>query len=245
MLFAKAVGINKVGSVFGAAGIALAAMFFGIRPSSAALIAPGGTVAPDPLAGGMPAGLPAGDSLIASETEPFTGMNAQNVVVFTGSVTSLVFADPSEPNLGAATGQPGEDFVYQLSNGANSTDSIDELALSSFAGFTTGVDYLSNTGTGDLAPATATSSAAPAGKTIGFNFPVPGTIAPGSTTDYVIVQTNATSVPMQGTASVIDGGSGSTGAEAPVATVVFTVPEPATFGVLAVVGGMILGRRRR
>jgi len=213
----------------------------------AALVGPGGTVTPDALPGGLPAGLPAGDTLIpgAVETEPFTGVNAQNVVVFTGTVTSLVFADPSEPNLGAATGQPGEDFVYQLTNSGGSTDPIDELALSSFAGFTTGVDYLSNTGTGDLAPASAMSSAAPAGKTIGFNFPVPGTVAPGSTTDYVIVQTTATSIPMQGTASVIDGGSGSTGAEAPVATVVFTVPEPATFGVLAVVGGMILGRRRR
>jgi hypothetical protein len=100
--------------------------------------------------------------------------------------------------------------------------------------------------TGNPAPATADSSVAPPGRTIGFNFPVSSaTVAPGETTDYVLIETSDASLPVQGTASVIDGGSGTTGAEAPAATVIFTVPEPATFGVLALVGGMILGRRRR
>jgi hypothetical protein len=86
----------------------------------------------------------------------------------------------------------------------------------------------------------------PAGKIIGFNFPVGvGVIPPGDTTDYLVIETNATIPPVQGTASVIDGGSGYTNVDTPVATVILTVPEPATFGLLIVGSGMLLGRRRR
>jgi hypothetical protein len=195
----------------------------------AAVVTPGQTVFPTAIAG-----LPPGDSLITTETKPFTGTNAGNTVVFTGTVMSSVFSDP---------GTGGLDFVYQLSNDGTSLDSIDRLTVASFAGFSTDVDYV--TGTGNPPPTTADSSASPPGKTIGFNFPVSGAVVlPGETTTLLVVETNAQTI-AQGTASVIDGGSGSTGAEAPVAVITFTVPEPATFGVLAVVGGFILSRRRR
>lgn len=248
MLFGKRPGLSAAGSAIGALCVAIGALFIPLTAARGAIVTAGTSVTPTGLLGGLPGGLPAGDALIANETEPFTGTNAQSQVVFTGTVTSLVFADPSEPD----TGMPGEDFVYQLTDNSGSTDSIDQLALSSFAGFLTDANYLVgtgnyvNTGPGDLAPASASSSVAPAGKTISFGFPVSSTtVMPGDTTDYVVIETNATSQPVQGTAAVIDGGSGSTGTEAPVATVIFTVPEPATFGVLAVVGSMILGRRRR
>jgi hypothetical protein len=214
--------------------VANGVMFAASNVGHAAIVTPGGTVAPTAIAG-----LPPGDSLVATETKPFTGTNASSTVVFTGTVMSSVFADPAEPD----TGQPGLDFVYQLSNDSTSLDPIDRMTVASFFGFLTDVNYV--VATGDVAPTTSDSSAAPAGKTIGFNFPVGGAVVmPGQSTDFLVVETNATTI-AQGTASVIDGGSGSTGAEAPVATVIFTVPEPATFGVLAVVSGFILGRRRR
>jgi hypothetical protein len=190
-----------------------------------------------------PLGLPnPNDVFLVSETEPFIGYNAQNVVVFEGTVESSVYVDPAEPSFG---GQPGLDFVYQLTNSKDlmtPDDPIDRLTLASFATYGTDVDYIG--GTGNVAPATADRSAVP-GAIIGFNFPTGGMVAPGSNTDYLVVATTDVTAPVQGTASVIDGGSGSTGAEAPVATVVFTVPEPATFGLLSIAGAMLLGRRRR
>jgi len=208
--------------------------------------APSGTttVTPTNLPGGLPAGLPAGDVYIpgAFETEPFTGYNAQSQIVFEGTVTSMVYADPAEPSF---AGNPaGLDFVYQLSNNNDSMtpdDAIDRLTISSFATFQTDVDYLG--GTGNVAPTTADRSSIP-GTIVGFNFPVGAMVAVGQNTDYLVVETDAT-IYVQGTAAVIDGGSGSTHSDAPVTATVLTVPEPATFGLLAVVGGMLLGRRRR
>jgi hypothetical protein len=219
-----------IGAIVVANGVMLASSNIG----HAALVSPGGTVAPTPIAG-----LPPGDTLVVTETKPFTGTNASHTVVFTGTVTSSVYSDPANPD----TGQPGLDFVYQLSNDATSLDPIDRLTVASFASFLTDLNYV--VGTGAVSPTTGDSSVSPPGKTIGFNFPVGGTVVlPGQTTTMLVVETNAQTI-AAGTASVIDGGSGSTQAEAPVAVITITVPEPATFGVLAVVGGFILGRRRR
>jgi hypothetical protein len=231
-------------------GVAVVAIGSLISQNSAHAVvivpAPSGTttVTPTNLPGGLPAGLPAGDVYIpgALETEPFTGYNAQGQIVFEGTVTSMVYADPSEPSF---AGNPaGLDFVYQLTNntdGMTPDDPIDRLSLSSFASFQTDVDYLG--GTGNVAPTTADRSSIP-GSIVGFNFPVGAMVGIGQNTDYLVVETDASTY-VQGTASVIDGGTGSTHSDAPVAATVLTVPEPATFGLLAVVGGMLLGRRRR
>lgn len=69
-------------------------------------------------------------------------------------------------------------------------------------------------------------------------------VTPGMSSDYLVIETDASTF-VQGTASVIDGGSGYTNSDAPVATTILTVPEPATFGLLTLVGGILLGRRRR
>ncbi|MGD0461839.1 MAG: PEP-CTERM sorting domain-containing protein [Tepidisphaeraceae bacterium] len=233
--------------VFAAFGVAFGAMLVTTSAVRAAVITQGvgtTTVTPTDLTGGLPAGLPTGDTLVpgASETKPFTGYNNVGGIVFQGTVTSQVYADPNEPDWNV----PGLDFVYQLSNnidGLTPDDPINRITLASFANFLTDVDYLG--GTGDVAPTTADRSSAPAGKIIGFNFPVSGGIVnPGQDSTYLVVETNASTY-TQGSASVIDGGTGSTGADTPVATVIFTVPEPATLGLLAMVGGMLLGRRRR
>lgn len=205
------------------------------------------TVTPTGLPGTLLTALGPNDTFIpgAAETEPFTGYNAQGGIVFEGTVTSYVFSDTAEPNF---AGNPaGLDFVYQLSNNNVPTyDPIDRISLSSFAGFQTDVDYIESTG--NVEPATADRSVTP-GTIVGFNFLLPsaggfGMVRPGQDSDYLVVATDASTY-VQGVASVIDGGSGFTNSDAPVATVVFSVPEPATLGLLAITGGMLLGRRRR
>jgi len=212
------------------------------RSARATIIVPAPSGITTVTPGNIP-GLPnVNDSYITSETEPFIGYNAQNIVVFQGTVESWVFADPSEPSFG---GQPGLDFVYQLTNnvdGDSRDDPIDRLTVSSFATYQTDVNYIG--GTGNVAPTTADRSAIP-GSIVGFNFPTGAMVAPGQNSDQLVVATDDVTTPVQGIASVIDGGSGYTGAEAPVAAVILTVPEPATFGLLALAGGMLLGRRRR
>ena len=236
----------KCGIAIGVSSVAIGVVMIASSPARAALLVPGDTgpaaIVPTALAGGLPAGLPAGDVFVTSETKPFTGTRTGGAIVFEGTVTSAVYADPGNPAFGGA---PGYDFVYQLTNnidGMTPDDPIDRMTISSFASFLTDADYL--TGTGDTAPTTADRNAG-SGSIVGFNFPVGGAVlAPGNVSDYLIVETNALTF-TSGTASVIDGGTGSTGAEAPAAIITFSVPEPATFGVIAVVTGMLLGRRRR
>jgi hypothetical protein len=188
-------------------------------------LAPGGTdfftITP------APASLPTG-AMIASETEPLVDTGGNPLV---GSLTSEVFYDtPSSTTL---------DFVYVLSNtGTAGDDSFDGMSSLPFFNFTTNVGYQAGTGTVDPFSANRSTN----GQTIGWQFTV-NTIQPGQSTDYLIVQTNATQYNGNGEANVIDGGTAETGAEAPY--LMPSVPEPASAGLIAIAGGMLLGRRRR
>lgn len=176
-------GWNSRKPVFAIAGyvVVIGALSF-TNPVHATVIVPVPTGTTTVTPANLP-GLPAGDTYIpgATETEPFTGYNAQSQVVFVGTVTSQVFSDPAEPSF---AGNPaGLDFVYQLSNNPGNVvingtvgagDPIDRLAISSFVGFQTDVDYIdyvsgSNVG---IVPTTADRNATP-GATVGFNFLLP------------------------------------------------------------------------
>jgi hypothetical protein len=220
----KLMGMNVALAAFGFAAIT------GIASTGfAALIGAGGAAVPTPIPS-----LPAGDTLIATQTNPFAGLNAASppVVVFTGLLTSSVYADP---------GTGGLDFLYQVSNDTTSADSLEELSLSSFAPPTTTTDVDFVIGSGNVDPNLATRSSG-SGKTVDFFFPG---IAQGANSDFLLIGTNSTTY-MVGTGSVIDGGTGGTFISAPGVTMFMSnVPEPASFSAIMIAGGMLLGRRRR
>jgi hypothetical protein len=111
------------------------------------------------------------------------------------------------------------DFYYQVQNSATSTDTLTRLTVANFTGFTTAVDYL--TGTGDT-PTSANRQ--PSGDSVGFYL----SIAPGTTTDWLEVATNATSFNSNGTISLLDTlPTTSTNALEPTAA-----PEPSTYALL-------------
>lgn len=175
-----------------------------------------------------PASLPTG-ALVASESFPLHDVGGATLQ---GTLTSWVFDDtPSSSTL---------DFVYQLTNTGNG-DSFNGLTLLPFHNFTTNVGYQ----TGAVDPSASDRSVN--GQNIDWTFvgsTAPTTsIGPGQSSDYLIIQTNATQWNAQGAASVIDGGTAQTGAEAPY--LMPTVPEPASIGLIVMAGGMLMGRRRR
>jgi hypothetical protein len=154
---------------------------------------------------------------------------------FSGTVQSQVISGDTNNPLG------GETFVYRITNGSGSLNSIERATIDSFAGFTTDVGYVS--GTGDAAPADASRGSS--GDIIGFDFkPFPGTvgtaIAPGQTTDFLVIRTNSPSFEAS-TLSLIDGSTGTAPSFAPAAV----VPEPAGVGLLLCAAGGLLARRRR
>jgi hypothetical protein len=174
--------------------------------------------------------LPVGDTLIVTETNPFTGLDSFNNVKFTGNLTSSVYSDPN-------TG--GFDFLYQATNNANSLDPFDEISIKNFVGFSTDADYVA--GTGNVNPDTATRSSD--GKIVAFKF-LSG-VSQGQNTSELLVETNSLNY-MAGVGSVIDGGTGGALVEAPAVGVLMNnVPEPASFSAILIAGGMLLGRRRR
>jgi hypothetical protein len=166
-----------------------------------------------------------GALLLDTGNVPFAGVNSLSQVVFTGTLDSKVYLD---------TG--GLDFVYQFSNDANSQDPILHLAAASFSGFATDADYIPGTGA-SFAP-TVSRDAAHGGDTIDFNFGLSEAVLQGTTSDTLVIKTNATSFTF-GNVSLQDGGNVSILAPAPIA-----VPEPAT---IAITGFALcaLGMRRR
>jgi hypothetical protein len=182
--------------------------------------------------------LPAGDTFITSTTpQAFTGTTGLGGVVFTGSITSSVYSDPAEPDI---PGNPaGLDFVYVITNNAGSMDEINQLTVSSFTTFETGIDYV--TGSGTL-PTSADRLSN--GHAIDFYFNGPTELPQGGSSDWLLVETNAQNYGA-GFGSAIDGGSGTTFASVPVGGVLMSVPEPASIATITVAGAFLLGRRRR
>jgi hypothetical protein len=89
------------------------------------------------------------------------------------------------------------DFYYQVANNASSSDSISEVTIGNFTGFTTSIDYLTN---GQDVPTVATRQST--GDAIDFDFD--NGINPGMETDWLEVTTNATTYNSSGTFAVID-----------------------------------------
>ena len=201
-------------------------LLLSVSPVFGSMLATGGTLYPAPLEANPAPGV----VIYSTGSVPFVA------ATFTGSLTSAVIAgDPTNP-LGGLT------FVYRVTNNAGSPNDIGRLTVVDFTGWLTDASY---DNVSPVAPLPAAGTVAPAlinrstPDVVGFSFlgiPIgPGTLAPGKTSMWLVVQTNA---PTWKTtiASVIDGSVAMVPSVGPA-------PEPATllfFGA----GAVALLRRR-
>ena len=136
---------------------------------------------------------------------------------FSGSFLEDVSMDPDN-----TFGAGDLTWYIEITNDRSSGQALETVSASSFKGFMTDVGY--TTTVAGVTPATV--SRGPSGATVNFLFPAPGTIAPGDTTVWLTIMTNATSF-TAGDLSVIDEGAATVAGFAPT-----SVPEASTWAML-------------
>lgn len=161
------------------------------------------------------------------QSQPFATAN------YTGTLISTVITGDTSNALGGLT------FTYQLVNDPTSANALTRLTINGFTGYSTDLSY--KLGTGGLAPTSNDRDAS--SSVIGFSFtgqPLGlGTLSAGTTSELLVVQTNAQSYQTR-IANVSNGAVSPVNAFGPASV---TSPEPATLAAL-VIGGTLLRRRR-
>jgi hypothetical protein len=172
------------------------------------MLTPGGTVAPD----------------MFSNTSNYTLLDSINGTGATGalsvSYSEYVAADQNNSFCAGCL-----DFAIFVMN--NGTESAESISTGSFAGFLTDVGYWS----GSTGAAPMTISRSSDGLAIHFDYIGFNNLTPGQSSDYLVIETNATSY-VPGTITVQDGVTIDTAGFAPA------VPEPMSMGLLG--GGLAL-----
>lgn len=144
---------------------------------------------------------------------------------FSANYTSSVYSDPNN-----IFGSGLLDFVYQFTD--VSGDAVERISASNFGTFLTNVGY--SVVAGDVAPLVIDRSSN--GNVIGFDFSGNGNVAAGRSSDFLVVQTNASNF-STGNMSLQDGTAGSGAGYTPT---VAAAPEPGTW-VLMLGGIGMLG----
>jgi len=180
-------------------------------PARADNIAPGGSGLPDVFTTSL-------GTLVAD-----TGVLSWTAATMNGLAETQVYRDPNNVFCAGCL-----DFIFAVSNGSTSDDSIQRVTDTSFKGFLTDVGYttaLVCVQGANVNPDNVDRSKN--GSVVGFNWSVGlgNGVAPGECTPALAVETNAT-VYKTGTLNVIDGSVASVASYAP------NVPEPASMLLL-------------
>jgi hypothetical protein len=167
-------------------------------------------------------------TLLADQVVPFSYSTTAGTN--TGKIESAVYNDGGML-----------DFYYQIINNQSSATALARMSATEFRGFTTNAAFITDgsvlTGTsfvnGTVPPLTADSNAD--GSVIGFSFfpPISNEIPPGSSSQVLIISTDATRF-TSGNVSIIDGGTATVSAFQPGAS----VPETGYVGL--VVGSILM-----
>jgi hypothetical protein len=166
----------------------LALVFSGV--GKADIIAPGSTGLPDVFTLVNP-------TLLAFVPDPFSNANEN------GTALAAVISDPNNP-----FGAGNLDFVYQIDNNTASLDGLERLVATTFTGYATDVGFATNgsaLGFGFVDDTIApTSVDRPFANEVGFNFSALNTVAPGTSSELLVIKTNSTMF-APGSVAIIDG----------------------------------------
>lgn len=203
---------------FAAAALAISALS---TFASAAVVTPGQTAV------AVNENKPVGGSTVTSAVQPFATAN------YTGLLTSTVISGDTSNPYGGLT------FVYQISNDAGSANAITRLTINGFTAYATNMSF--KLGTGTTAPSINDRDLS--GGVTGFHFigtPLgQGVLAAGTSSEWLVVQTNATGYTNR-IANVSNGAVSAVNAIGPSGAI---TPEPTTLAALA--GLSLVARRRR
>lgn len=199
---------------YGFAGMVLAFCV----PAQASLLGPGQTDFSNPVSA------PSGTTVQGPLNSMFSG--GSGPTAFSGTLTTTVIQENSTNNpLGGLT------FEFQFSNNAASQVPIGRMTSDDFTGFITDVGYVS----GGVQPTSDDRNAGALGWTFSPGTSPKGEVDPGSTTDLLVIRTNA---PLRNdvTANLLGGASATAASYGPL-------PEPGSLALIAC-GSLFFKRRR-
>jgi len=218
-------------------GLSILAVLFSRALAQATILPPTGS---PPVAASAFGTSVTGPFLADTGVQPYTATNSKGQTTISGDYRAMVYSDPNNNFCAGCL-----DFFVVVTSNTTSIDDIERITLASFGSFLTNVGYSIGQGSNPSGVLPTTVDRSTNGSVIGYNFSVPNGVPPGGSTEFLEIETNATSF-MKGTLQIIDSSVASVSAFEPCMGM---TPEASSVS-MTLLGGLLLvvgvaGRRRR